>query len=166
MNKNEKGFSLVEGLLLVLVLTVVGFVGWYVMSNQTQVETKKETVKESTSSTAETKSIPDTIISTNNTSPDGSYIVDQVPEEHGDSLLYLVKDKSGAVVVKDIPTDEDAEAMGLGTKIKPQYAVHFAGWVSNDHFAWLINDADGHEYQYIVDAVTGKADVSTFKQLK
>ncbi|MDL2341652.1 MAG: hypothetical protein QFB87_01060 [Patescibacteria group bacterium] len=32
MKSNEKGFSLVEGLLTVLVLTVIGFVGWYVLN--------------------------------------------------------------------------------------------------------------------------------------
>ena len=40
MNKNQKGFSLVEGLLILVIVGLVGFVGWYVW------QSKNKTIKQ------------------------------------------------------------------------------------------------------------------------
>jgi len=51
LNKNESGFSAVEGLLILIIIGIVGFVGWYVLHAK---QTANKTLSSSSSSTAKT----------------------------------------------------------------------------------------------------------------
>lgn len=51
LKKNQRGFSALEGILLVLVIAAIGFVGWYVYKNRATSSTPAAT----TSSIASTK---------------------------------------------------------------------------------------------------------------
>jgi len=83
MNKNEKGFGLVEGLLLVLVVSFIGFAGWYVFN---------ENGKPRTSINPAVGSNLDTVKPVEPTNPEGK---DELAgwkkvtnEEHGFSFKY------------------------------------------------------------------------------
>ncbi|MEK7599534.1 MAG: hypothetical protein AAB462_00665 [Patescibacteria group bacterium] len=54
MKKNQKGFSAVEAIVIILVLSVVGFVGWKVLSNKTGQSAAKDTSSLDQSQTAST----------------------------------------------------------------------------------------------------------------
>jgi hypothetical protein len=83
MNKNEKGFSLVEGLLVVLIVTVIGFAGWYVLNANKNVSTVKSD-KQDTATTSEDKD-------TNTTSQSKFFEIKElgVKFEQGDDLEGL-----------------------------------------------------------------------------
>ena len=57
MNKNQKGFSIFEILVLLLLASLVGFVGWYVMNNN-----KKATESDSSQSQQNTEEQTDTTL--------------------------------------------------------------------------------------------------------
>lgn len=52
MNKTQKGFALIESLLIILILTIIGFGGYYVWHTQKQTDkTNSDTLKASQSTT-------------------------------------------------------------------------------------------------------------------
>lgn len=71
MNKNESGFSVVEGLLIVLVVAVIGFVGYFVWHTQHKTSivktSSKVAVKATTSTPSKSTASTSTSSSTNNT---------------------------------------------------------------------------------------------------
>ena len=57
MNKNQRGFSLVEALLILIIVGIVGFVGWFVLRNRaTNRRVNKTALTQTTSSTQKTTS--------------------------------------------------------------------------------------------------------------
>lgn len=171
--KNQRGFAAFEILILVLLLGVLGFVGYraYTASQvkpSVDSSTAKIETKPSKSEGAIADCSPDapdgTFESSEKPSPKGTYVA--VLTAIPDWLQIDIKAQNGKFIACAVPTEEDQKAMGLGTKIKPQYGLHFGEWVSDTRFTIKIPNAEGHEYTYEVDAATGKVDISSYRQVK
>lgn len=95
MNKNEKGFSVVEGLLTVVVIGLTGFVGWYVWHNRATKPVNSpaaNTPPAKTTTTAPVKTVD----------PNAGYLVIKewgvkLPLNNGLSLSYSIKDKAATI---------------------------------------------------------------------
>ncbi len=108
-------------------------------------------------------SSPYKTIPTGNTSPSGSFVVAE-DNTRGSNLL-TVKNAQGAEITNDLYLD-NKDAIGYGVKFGCQCGLHFRGWLSNKQFVIYINNGIGEEYEYLVDAQTGKVNESTFRRVK
>lgn len=95
-------------------------------------------------------------------SPDENYIITE--EILGDYNKIKVADKNGRVITDDLVVDNDS-AIGYNTKFRCQCTTYFKEWIDNSHFTIKIINGGGEEYEYIVNAVTGKVDESSFKKV-
>jgi hypothetical protein len=94
MKNNEKGFSVVEGLLIVLVLAVIGFVAVYVLDrNNQQKSTTQPTAsnQQSASEVAKDKETPEVLDWERITSGPKTFSV-QIPDGWGEILRPLTTD--------------------------------------------------------------------------
>lgn len=82
----------------------------------------------------------------------------------GDYNKITIKDKAGKVIVEDLVKNNEKE-IGYNVKFRCQCGTSVKGWVDNSHFTIKIVNGGGEEYEYIVDASTGKVDESSFKQI-
>lgn len=103
------------------------------------------------------------IVSSNKTSPTGFYIVTE--ETVGDGQTITIKDNKGNIITDNV-IKKNNKAIGYGIKFGCQCGTSFKGWTDNSHFAIKIVNGIAEEYEYIVDAATGKVDESTFKRIK
>lgn len=103
------------------------------------------------------------IISESKTSPDGSYIISE--EFLADYNKIIVKDNRGNTIVSDLVAVNEKE-IGYNIKFKCQCGTYFKGWVSDETFAIEIVNGGGEEYEYLVDAKSGKVDELTFRKIK
>lgn len=103
------------------------------------------------------------VISTSYTSLDGSFIVAE--EWLGDYNMISIRDKKGIVLMDDLVAKNEQE-LGMNKKFRCMCGVSFKGWISSSLFAIRIANGIGEEYEFIVEATTGKTDESTFKRVK
>ncbi len=103
------------------------------------------------------------VISANKTSPTGLYIITEVTV--GDNQTITIKDNKGKVIAENVIKLNEKE-IGYNTKIMCQCGTSFKGWTDDSHFAIKIVNGDGEEYEYMVDATSGKVDETSFKKIK
>lgn len=103
------------------------------------------------------------VISTDYTSPDGSFTVAE--EWLGDNNVISIKDEKGVILMDDLVAENGPE-IGMNKKYGCMCGISFKGWVSNSLFAIKIVNGAGEEYEFLVEAATGKVDESTFKRVK
>ncbi len=155
----KRGFAALLVLLIVVLVGGAG-VGWYLSQ-------KGIVPKFSGPVTTEQPPAPPEIPGAGNTvqksSPDGSFIVTQ--ESLGDHQIISIKDQRGNVILDDLLL-KNAKEIGYNVKFRCQCGTHFKTWVDNSHFTITILNGGGEEYEYLVDAKTGKVDESTFKRIK
>lgn len=96
-------------------------------------------------------------------SPDGSYIVTE--QTVGDKQNITIKDKQGNIIVGDLITNNEKE-IGYNVKFKCMCGTSFKKWINNSAFSIRIVNGGGEEYEYLVDAKTGKVNESSFKRVK
>lgn len=96
-------------------------------------------------------------------SSDGSFTVTE--EALADYQVITIKDNRGNVVVDDLIA-RNHEAIGYNVKFRCQCGTYFKAWVDNTHFTIQIVNGGDEEYEYLVDAKTGRVDESTFKRIK
>lgn len=101
--------------------------------------------------------------STTNTSPDGSYTVTET--QLADYNTISITNAKGIVITSDLVKD-NSDAIGYNIKFKCFCATYFKAWISNSTFTIKIGNGGGEEYEYLVDASTGKVIEGTFKKIK
>lgn len=101
--------------------------------------------------------------STTNTSPDGSYTVTET--QLADYNTISITNAKGIVITSDLVKD-NSDAIGYNIKFKCFCATYFKAWISNSTFTIKIGNGGGEEYEYLVDASTGKVKEQTFKRIK
>lgn len=156
--KYQKGLAPL--LIVIIIALVIG--GYFVYNNIAKnIKTQKEIESSQTPSRDPyTSDLPNKQVIS---SPDGLYIVTE--EKMGDYNTISIQDKQGNIIVKDLVASNEKE-MGLGTKIPGQYGVSFGGWSIGNNFTLLVKSANGKEYEFQVDAKTGKVDSSSFQEFK
>jgi uncharacterized protein YjaZ len=102
------------------------------------------------------------VVTDSKTSPTGQYIVSE--ETIGDGQTITIKDNKGKVITENVISQNEKE-IGYNTKIMCQCGTSFKAWVDNTRFSITIVNGGGEEYEYLVDAITGKVDESSFKKL-
>ena len=127
-----------------------------------QVNTTEPTKKES-DQTGNTPIYNYTIVSTSQTSSNGSYTVTQ--QQLADHNKITVKNSGGSVVVEDL-VNSNSDAIGYGEKFQCQCGTSFNGWVDNDTFVIKILNGAGETYEYLVEASTGKVIEDSFRRVK
>src|SRR4051812_7327602 len=72
MKSNQKGFSAVEGLLILVVVCLIGFIGWYVWRTKSQTDKSLNTAASTsaTASTSKNTASPQKIAGTTVSTPD------------------------------------------------------------------------------------------------
>lgn len=55
MKKNEKGFGLFEGLLIIIILIILGLIGWYIFNKKDDKSSKKESSQSQSKTSTESK---------------------------------------------------------------------------------------------------------------
>lgn len=98
-----------------------------------------------------------------NTSPNGAYRARE--NLIGDYNTITLKDKQGNIIVEDLVKNNEKE-IGYNVKFRCQCGTSFKDWISDDKFTIEIVNGGGEEYEYTVDAKTGKVDEPSFKRIK
>lgn len=138
-------------IVLFLFFTIAFYFGKNYLSNKPQPLLKTE-IPEVTSK----------IISTDHQSPDGTFIVKE--ETAGDYAMISIADSTGQVIMDDLVTKNYKE-IGCGEKIEPMCGYSFKGWTDGSHFVLRVSGGLG-EYEYLVDASSGKVIESTFRTIE
>lgn len=102
------------------------------------------------------------IISMNNVSPDGNYTVTEKIE--GDYNTITVSDSKGTIIVSDLVKNNMNE-IGMGKKFSCPCGVQFGGWINKNIFIINIPNSIGEEYEYEVNAATGKVDEMSLRRI-
>lgn len=139
---NQKGLAPI--LIVILIALVIG--GYFIYNN--------------TSKKAATSQSTENYIS--KTSPDGMYTISE--EMLGDYNTIKITDKGGKVVTGDL-VKENQKEIGYGVKYQCMCSTHFQEWIDNTHFKIKVVNGGGEEYEFLVNAVTGKVDESSFKKV-
>lgn len=93
---------------------------------------------------------------------DKSYLV--TTELVGDYNKISILDKDQKVITDDL-VKKNSGVIAYD-KLGCQCGTNFKKWEDNSHFTISILNANGNEYDYTVDAVTGLVDTSSFKKVK
>lgn len=117
-----------------------------------------------------TEQLFDQILSTFNftnentyTSPDGSFVVTEVLVP--DYYKIAVKKKNGEVITEDLVANNTKE-LGYNVKYGCMCATSFKQWINNTTFSIQVHTGNAEEYEFLVDAPTGKVIESSFKKVK
>lgn len=163
----QKGF--IPILIVILLATLVG--GYFLYKNS-QTKIPAPTAQTTTYSTPQPSPSPveanpvsyDHRVTDNQTSsPNNSYIITE--QYSADTRWIIIKDQQGNIVTDDLITKNYKE-IGYNTKFMCQCGTSFKQWINNTTFSIKIVNGGGEEYEYIVDAKTGKVDESSFKKIK
>lgn len=144
----QKGFLLpIIG--AVIVLAIIGLGGYLLYQRQTTSnnQAKVEAGKQ---------------ILNSKTSPDGNFTVSE--EILTDYNKIKITDKSGKVITEDLVAGNEKE-IGYNVKFKCQCGTSFKEWADNSHFKLKIVNGGGEEYEFLVNAATGKVDESSFMKV-
>lgn len=101
--------------------------------------------------------------SNSNTSPDGSYYV--IEEHLGDYNKIAIYTKENKGITTDLIA-ENGQEIGYGVKFQCQCGTSFKQWTNDTIFSIKIVNANGEEFEFNVDAATGKVDEDSFKKIK
>lgn len=160
----QKGF--VPILIVILIAAVVG--GYFIYKNsQTKTPALPTTYSTPQPSPSPVESNPvsyDHRVTDNQTiSPGGSYIVTE--QFSADTRWIIVKDKQGNIITDDLITKNYKE-IGYNEKFMCQCGTKFKQWIDDISFSISIINGAGEEYEYLVDAKTGKVGEDSFKKIK
>jgi hypothetical protein len=163
---NQKGFAVLEVVLVILALVAVGAAGYYVYQSKQDKSgyssnAPKKTVEDKKRAPEE---IPAKVLSVDKTSPGGSYTIFQT-DVPGGSQKVGVKDKSGNIISDDVAPMDKVDDLGISST-DGQYGINFKGWTSDRYIAMSVGYGSGREDQFIVDASTGTIVSGTLKQIK
>lgn len=61
---------------------------------------------------------------------------------------------------------KNSKEIGYNVKFKCMCGTSFREWINDSPFSIRIVNGGGEEYEYLVDAKTGKVDESSFKRIK
>jgi len=120
MNKTQKGFAVLEGLLLVIIVAVIGGIGWYA------IHTKHQTDKILAQSEKTSQSTPQTSAKSNNTSTNQKYLTIKewgvrIPYSGSDIFTYGLSEGSTnliKVISKNLADTYGCIESGSGTIAK------------------------------------------------
>ncbi len=140
--------------ILIVVLIALALGGYFIYQKQISLTPTIQPSPTSTTSPASTDA--------GNISPDGSYMVSE--SLVGDYNTIAIKDRGGNIIVDDLVAKNSKEIYNM--KFKCQCGTSFKKWVSNTIFSIKIVNGGGEEYEYLVDASSGKVDESSFKRIK
>lgn len=173
---NQRGFAFLEIIFILAVLGLVGFLIFRAVTTKPVADNSSQGQPESPTSQAgpltgtvdscdESTGAPDgTFGTTEMLSSDGSYTV-VLTEQPATNPRIDLKVTGEKFVACDLPTTDEQEAIGLGSKYPGQYGITFDGWSSNTRFRVKVVTAGGDEFSYEIDATTGKLDTKTYKKL-
>lgn len=158
----NKGFATILVLLVVVLVGGVG-VGWYLSNTGIIPKFSGPATSEQPPSPPPVPGEPTTNETAQKNSPDGSYVVTE--EAVGDHQIIAIKDKKSNIITDDLVAKNE-KAIGYNVKFRCQCGTSFKAWVDNSHFTIKIVNGGSEEYEYLVDAKTGKVDETTFKRIK
>ncbi len=174
----QKGFSVVEVLIVVVVIGLIAVLGWMIIDNRSektdtdqtsQADNNQATPSETdTKEEAEKKTVSVDVVSTSTTSPNGMYVIK--PEQVGDGYSYTLTDKSGKVIAEDF-THDYTKLSGYNKDWFCQCGgPEFKGWSSDDYFVLEIRaqSQDGAnllKYHVAVEAKTNTLLADTMKKV-
>ncbi len=160
----QKGSSVLVILLGVLIIAAIAGSGYLYLSSTKNASSNSPVTFPSISPTPNPSPSPyprDFISS--NKSPSGKYTVNE--EAIADTQYIVLNDASGNTISENIVEDNENE-IGYNVKFQCQCGTRFKEWVDDASFKIKIINGGGEEYEYIVDATTGKVDPASFKKIK